>query len=196
MTHRGVLLVISGTGGAGKGTIVERLRQDFPDLWWSVSWATRLPRDGEVDGDHYWFRSVEAFVALRDANGFVEWADVYGVFKGTPVAALEAALGRGQDALLEMDIQGARSVAARFDRTLIFFVVAPSSDIQAERLRGRSTDTEADIQRRIDEADAELESARAAGFHILVNDDVDRAVGVIAAILTASRSAAPSPDRP
>ena len=191
--RRGSVLVISGTGGAGKGTIVERIRRQHPDLWWSVSWATRAPRSGEIDGEHYWFRSRDDFLALRDANGFLEWADVYGVFKGTPVAALHDALEHGHDALLEMDIQGAINLVARIPDATVVFVVAPSLDDQAHRLRGRSTDSEADIQRRLDEASAEHQSAIAQGFHIVVNDDLDRATSEVAAILRDSRDAALRP---
>lgn len=186
MASNGTLLVVSGTGGAGKGTVVEQLRARFDDLWWSVSWATRPPRPGEVDGDHYWFRSVEEFVALRDAGGFLEWADVYGVFKGTPLGPLQDALVAGRDALLEMDIQGARNVATHFPEATVVFLTAPDPDVQAERLRGRSTDSEADIERRLLEAEHEEAAARAAGFHVLVNHDVDQVVEEIAAILAAS----------
>ena len=188
VTREGVLLVISGTGGAGKGTIVERLRQRFPDLWWSVSWATRPPRAGEIAGDHYWFHTDIEVLELRDAGGFLDWAEVYGVFKGTPLAPLVAALAAGHDALLEMDIQGARNVVARLPHARVMFVVAPSSQIQAERLRSRGTDTEADIQRRLDQAEAEEAEARAAGFDIVINQDIDLAVNDIAAILDDSRS--------
>ena len=188
MADRGALLVVSGTGGAGKGTVVDQLRARFPELWWSVSWATRLPRPGERDGDHYWFHTTDEFIAVRDADGFLEWADVYGVLKGTPAGPLEAVLNGGQDALLEMDIQGACNVAQRYPDAAIVFLTAPTADIQAERLRGRSTDSEADIQRRLDEAASEEATARTAGFHVLVNHNVDQVVSEITAILTTSRA--------
>ncbi len=192
-SRRGSVLVISGTGGAGKGTIVERIRSQHPELWWSVSWATRPPRSGEVDGVHYWFRNVDEFVALRQAGGFIEWADVYGVLKGTPEAPLRGALAQGHDALLEMDIQGAINLVQRIPEATVVFVVAPSLDIQADRLRARSTDSEPDIQRRLDEAHAEHQLALANGFRIVVNENIDRAIAEIAAILEDSREAAPRP---
>ena len=188
--RRGAVLVISGTGGAGKGTIVDRIRSQHPELWWSVSWATRAPRSGEIEGEHYWFRSRDEFVALRDADGFLEWADVYGVLKGTPIGPLHDALDKGYDALLEMDIQGAINLVARIPDATVVFVVAPSVDDQADRLRGRSTDSEADIQRRLDEASSEHAAAIGQGFHIVVNDDIDRATREVAAILGDSRDAA------
>ncbi len=186
MVSRGVLFVISGTGGAGKGTIVERIRADHKDLWWSVSWATRPARDGEREGEHYSFRGRDEFIALRDADGFLEWADVYGVLKGTPRAPLEAALARGENALLEMDIQGALHLQQSYPNAQIVFVVAPSATVQAERLRARGTDDEEGIQRRLDEAAQEQRAAVAGGFHIVTNDDIDRAVAEVAAIIEGS----------
>lgn len=189
MTQRGSILVISGTGGAGKGTIVERLRAEHRELWWSVSWATRSPREGERDGEHYYFRTADEFVALRGAGGFLEWAEVYGVLKGTPRAPLDTALAEGRACLLEMDIQGALSVAASYPDAAVVFVVTASVDVQAERLRARSTDTDDEIQRRLDQAVVEEATARTAGFSIVVNDDIDRAMAQVSAILNRSRAA-------
>ena len=188
----GVLLVISGTGGAGKGTIVERLRGDQPDLWWSVSWATRAPRVGEIDGEHYWFRSRDEFQTLRDSDGFLEWAEVYGVLKGTPKEPLDTALRAGRECLAEMDIQGALNVARIYPSAAVVFVVAPSIDDQAARLRSRSTDSLEEIERRLTEAASEEASARSAGFHIVVNDNIDRAMAQVTAILDSSRAARPA----
>lgn len=188
MERRGALLVISGTGGAGKGSVVERLRGEHPELWWSISWATRPPRPGERDGDHYWFRSREEFEALRAAGGFLEWADVYGVLKGTPRQPLLDALDAGHDALLEMDVQGAHSVAAAYPDATVLFIVAPSREEQAERLAGRGTDSEHDIAARLDAAAAEEAAARAAGFTVIVNDDLDTVVGQVTAILDGLRA--------
>ena len=185
--------MVSGTGGAGKGSVVERLRALHPELWWSVSWATRPARPTERDGDHYWFRSREEFEALRDAGGFLEWADVYGVLKGTPREPLLAALAAGHDALLEMDVQGAHSVAEAYPAAKVLFLVAPSRASQAARLAGRGTDSAADIAARLDAAAAEEAAARAAGFTVIVNDDLDTVVGEVTAILDALRAGASEP---
>ena len=191
MTRSGALLVISGTGGAGKGSVVDRLRQLHPELWWSVSWATRPPRPDERDGEHYWFRTRDEFEALRADGGFLEWADVYGVLKGTPKAPLLEALAAGHDALLEMDVQGAHSVSAVYPDAHVVFIVAPSRAVQEQRLEGRGTDGRADIAARLDAAAAEEAAARAAGFTVIVNDDLDHVVGEVAAILDNLRSGAP-----
>ncbi len=189
MAQPGTLLVVTGVGGAGKGTIVDELRRRFPELWWSVSWATRAARPGERDGEHYWFVSRDRFEALRDAGGFLEWAEVYGVLKGTPAGPVAEALDRGHDVLLEMDIQGARNIKRLFpDAAVVFVTVDP--DEQRRRLAERGTDTPADVDRRLEAAAEETAGARAAGFHVVRNDELKRAVDEVAAILTARREEA------
>lgn len=176
-------MVVSGVGGAGKGTIVDRLRVSRPDLWWSVSWATRAPRPGEVDGVHYHFRSREEFEAEIARGGFLEWFEPYGHLKGTPKAPILEQIEAGRDVLLELDIDGARAVRDVFGADArVVFIVAPSPDAQAERLRGRGDD-DADIEARTAEADREYDAAVAAGFTIIVNDDFERTFAQVVAIL-------------
>ena len=185
--HEGTLVVVSGTGGAGKGSVVDAVRARHPDLWWSVSWATRAPREGERDGAHYWFKSREQFERLRDAGGFLEWADVYGVLKGTPREPLAEALAAGRDALLEMDIQGVERVLEHFPDAEVVFLVAPSREVQEQRLRARATDSEDDIQRRLVAAAAEEADARARGLRIVVNDDVNEVADLVSGIIASRR---------
>ncbi len=168
--------------------MVERVRAEHPELWWSVSWATRPPRAGERQGEHYWFRSRDEFEALRDSGGFLEWADVYGVLKGTPSQPLVEALNAGYDGLLEMDIQGVASVLAQFPDAVVFFVVAPDRLIQEQRLRARGTDTDAEIEHRLARAADEEAQARALGLRVVVNHDVGEVAAQIAAILEDRRS--------
>jgi guanylate kinase len=179
--------VISGTGGAGKGSVVDAVRARHPELWWSVSWATRPPRDGERDGEHYWFKSRDEFERLRDAGGFLEWADVYGVLKGTPRQALVDALDAGSDALLEMDIQGVESVLEHFPDAEVVFLVAPSPDVQEERLRNRGTDADADIERRLAAATAEEAEARGRGLRIVTNTAVSEVADLVSSIIDTRR---------
>ncbi len=183
----GVLVVVSGTGGAGKGSVVDAVRSRHPDLWWSVSWATRPPREGERDGEHYWFKSREEFERLRDADGFLEWADVYGVLKGTPRQPLVDALAAGRDALLEMDIQGVERVLQHFPAAEVVFLVAPSPAVQEQRLRARGTDSDDDIRRRLEAAAAEEAEARRRGLRIVVNDDVSEVADLVSSIIEARR---------
>jgi guanylate kinase len=188
MTHgaparRGVVYVVSGVGGAGKGTLVDRLRAERPELWWSVSWTTRPARRGEVDGVHYHFVSREEFEAEIRRGGFLEWFEVYGHLKGTPKRPILDAIDAGHDVLLELDVDGALAVVQAFgDAARIVFVDAPSEGDQERRLRARG-DARADVARRVAMARDERAKARAAGFAILVNDELDRVFERLVAIL-------------
>jgi guanylate kinase len=188
-SHAGTLLVVTGVGGAGKGTIVDELRRRRPDLWWSVSWTTRAARPGEIEGQHYCFVTRDAFEALRDEDGFLEWAEVYGVLKGTPREPVLEALAAGRDVLLEMDIQGAANIRRLFPDAVIVFVTVDGAE-QRRRLEERATDSADDIDRRLAAAAAETEAARADGFYIVRNDDLIRAVDEVAAILESRREEA------
>ena len=188
-TRTGVLLVIAGPSGAGKGTIVAALKQREPSLQWSVSWTTRAPREGEVDGVDYHFTTRGEFERLRDADGFLEWFDVYGDLKGTPEAPVREQLAAGSDVLLEVDVNGALAVRRKYPEALLVFVRPPSRDEQRARLERRRTDTAEQVERRL--AAAAAEELEAVHFdHVVENDDVGRAVDEVAAILTRRRNAA------
>jgi guanylate kinase len=185
----GVLLVIAGPSGAGKGTIVARLKEREPSLRWSVSWTTRAPREGEVDDVDYHFTTRDDFERLRDADGFLEWFDVYGDLKGTPDAPVREHLAAGLDVLLEVDVNGALAVRGRYPDALLVFVRPPSREEQRARLVRRGTDSPEQIERRL--AAAAAEEQLAERFDAVVeNDDVDRAVAEVAAILARRRAAA------
>jgi guanylate kinase len=185
---QGILLVLAGPSGVGKGTIGKELLEREPSLTWSVSATTRDPRPGEVDGVDYRFLDRTEFEALRDAGGFLEWFEVYGQLKGTPRAPVEAALAAGGDVLLEIDVQGAMAVREQVPDALLVFLRAPSREVQRERIAARGADDPDQIARRMAEADAE--EALADRFDaVVVNDDVDRAVAEVAAILDARRNA-------
>jgi guanylate kinase len=185
--RRGVLLVLAGTSGAGKGTIGARLRASDPSLHWSVSWTTRAPRAGEHDGVDYKFVTRDEFEALRDAGGFLEWFEVYGDLKGTPLEYVRDRLDSGDDVMLEVDVQGALAVKRALPEALLVFVQAPSRDEQRRRLEARGSETPESIERRLARADTE-ERVGADDFDaVVVNDEVGRAVGQVAAILNARR---------
>jgi guanylate kinase len=188
---RGLLVVVAGPSGAGKGTIVRRLLELNPELRFSVSMTTRAPRPGEIDGREYHFVSHEEFLRVRDAGGFLEWFEVYGDLKGTPRAAVERELAAGHDVLLEIDVQGARAVKEQFPDALLIFVKPPSREVQRGRYLERHRDDPnfdpADLERRLGEADAE--EALVDDFDaVVVNDDLERAVEDVAAILARRRS--------
>ncbi len=173
--------MIAGTSGAGKGTIGRALLERFPDLHWSVSAATRVPRPGEVDGRDYRFMTREQFEELRDAGGFLEWFEVYGDLKGTPRGPIEEWLAAGDDVLLEVDVKGALAVKNQLPEATLVFVRTPGREEQRRRLEGRGED-DATIERRM--AEAEWEEAQARHFdHVVTNADLDEAVDEVAGIL-------------
>jgi guanylate kinase len=183
----GVLLVIAGPSGAGKGTIVSRLKEREPTLGWSVSWTTRAPREGEVHDVDYHFTTREEFERLRDADGFLEWFDVYGDLKGTPEAAVREELAAGHDILLEVDVNGALAVKSKYPEAVLVFVRPPSRDEQRARLQRRGTDAPEQIERRLAAAEAEEQEAGKFDF-VVENDDVERVVDEVAAILAGRRA--------
>jgi guanylate kinase len=173
----------------GKGTIVRRLLDRDPRLWFSVSATTRAPRNDEVDGRDYLFLGRDEFERLRSAGGFLESFDVYGELKGTPRAPVEEHLAAGEDVLLELDVQGAMAVKEAFPDAVLVFVRPPSRDVQRQRLLGRGQDDPEAVELRL--AAAETEEAQAVQFdHVVVNDDANRAAEEVAAILGEHRRAA------
>jgi guanylate kinase len=185
--RRGVLLVLAGTSGAGKGTIGARLRALDPALHWSVSWTTRSRREGEREGVDYHFVGRDEFERLRDAGGFLEWFEVYGDLKGTPMQFVGEELEAGHDVMLEVDVQGALAVKRVLPEALLVFVRAPSREEQRRRLESRGSETEESIERRLARAEAEERTGADAFDAVVVNDDVDRATREVAAILNTRR---------
>lgn len=179
--------MIAGPSGVGKGTIVRSLLERELRLWFSVSATDRPRRPGEVDGRDYDFISREEFERIRDAGGFLEWFEVFGDLKGTPRGPVEAHLASGDDVLIEVDVQGALAIRAAFPEALLVFIKPPSREVLRRRLHDRdpAADTE-ELERRLAEADAE-ESAASSFDKIVVNDDLDRAVNEIDALMEAKR---------
>lgn len=170
----GQLTVLTGPSGVGKGTLVKALLKRHPELWLSVSATTRAPREGELDGVHYFFLSEEDFAQQVKGDGFLEWATFAGNCYGTPRAAVEQRLAEGQPVLLEIEVEGARQVRRSFPVGLQIFVAPPSFEELERRIRGRGTEAEEAIQRRLARAREEL--AAAPEFDaVLVNGDLEAA---------------------
>jgi guanylate kinase len=171
---------------------VRNLLERDPRLWLSVSATTRPRREGDVDGRDYLFLDRQEFERKRDHGEFLEWFDVYGDLYGTPRAPVEERLAAGGDVLLEIDVQGALTVKKEYPGSVLVFVKAPSREEQRRRLLERGQDDPAVVERRLARADAE-EAAANRFDHVVVNDDVDRAGGEVAAILAGHRGESPPP---
>ena len=195
--RHGVALVVSGPSGAGKSTICRQLLANRPNMRFSVSCTTRVPRAGETDGVDYHFLSRPEFAAKVAAGEFLEHAEVHGNFYGTLRAGVEPCLRRGDDVLLDIDVQGARQVrqnsnaAGMGDQYTFVFLAPPSLAELERRLRGRQTDAEAVIVRRLASAQREIAAWREYDF-LVINDEIPRAVGEMTAILDARRCATPA----
>jgi guanylate kinase len=168
----------------GKGTVVQRLLDERPDLAFSVSLTTREPRPGEVEGRDYRFVSEADFDRTIEADGFLEWAEVFGERYGTPAGPVETARAEGRDVLLELDVQGARAVRERVPEAVLIFLQPPSEEELARRLRARGTEEGPALERRL--AEAREEMAQADWFdHVVVNDRVEGAAAEVLAIMGA-----------
>ncbi len=170
----GRLTVLTGPSGVGKGTLVRRLLERHPQIWLSVSATTRAPREGEGEGEHYFFLSPEQFEQQVREGGFLEWASFAGNRYGTPRGAVEERLKAGQPVLLEIELEGARQVRRTFPEGLQIFVAPPSFPELERRIRGRGTDPEDAIAKRLARAQEELVAATEFDA-VLVNGDLESA---------------------
>ncbi|MBQ8417353.1 MAG: guanylate kinase [Phascolarctobacterium sp.] len=183
---QGVLLVVSGPSGAGKGTICGMLREHLPDLGYSVSVTTRKPRTGEVDGVNYFFKTVDEVKEMIANDEFLEYAEVYGNYYGTPRKYVMDQLNAGKDVLLEIDIQGALQVKEHFPDGVFVFITPPSLDELCARIYKRGTDSEEVIKRRMASAADELTYASKYDY-IIVNDIAEKATKKVLTLMEAER---------
>jgi len=185
--RRGLLFIVSAPSGTGKTTLCERLVQILPNLRMSRSYTSRAARVGERSGADYHFVDRPTFEAMIGRGEFLEWADVFGNLYGTAAADTEALVASGQDVVLVIDVQGARQVRARgVDHTAIF-VLPPSFEVLERRLRGRSVDSEAAMQRRLATARAEVGSYHEYDY-VVINDQLEATVVRLQEIIAAERS--------
>jgi guanylate kinase len=180
------LFVVSAPSGAGKTSVIEGVRARVESLRFSVSHTTRPPRGTEQEGVAYHFVRRPEFEALVAQGRMVEWAEVHGQLYGTSVGEVEAAAETGTDLLLDIDVQGAAQVRARFPDAVSVFILPPSFDVLARRLRQRGLDDEVVIGRRLRAARSEMEALTAYEFAV-VNDDLDRCIRAVETIVRATR---------
>ncbi len=182
--RRGLPIVISAPSGTGKSTIASRLVSELASAVLSTSCTTRAPRAGEVDGQHYFFSSVDEFKSKIESGAFLEWAVVHGHYYGTPLRALEERLTQGQDVVLTIDPQGALAVKRVHPDGVFLFVVPPSWDILVSRLNRRATDDAQTVDLRVANARKEL-SYLSHYEYVVINDDLEKAVSQVTAVVIA-----------
>ncbi len=183
---RGLLIVVSGASGTGKGTVCKKTLDAMPEVAYSISATTRAPRPGEVDGREYYFISRDEFKAWIADGKFLEYAEVYGNFYGTPLNKIEERLNRGEDILLEIDVQGALNVKRKMPEGVYIFLLPPSLDELKRRIEGRGTETPESLNRRLANAVAEIKIGLEYDY-VVVNDSVDDAAAQIKTIIAAER---------
>ena len=184
--NRGLLIVISGPSGAGKGTICKELLEKNDNLFISVSATTRNPRAGEVDGVNYYFLDKDSFIEKIEAGDFLEHAEVYGNYYGTPKSKVEEMLLSGKDVILEIDIQGALKVKENSQEGIFVFILPPSMEELKKRIIKRGSETEESLMTRFKSAYQEINYVSTYNYAV-VNDEVHEAVMKIESILTAER---------
>ncbi|MBO5555367.1 MAG: guanylate kinase [Solobacterium sp.] len=183
MQDKGLLIVISGPSGVGKGTVIKQFIDD-PELKlaFSVSMTTRKKREGEVEGVNYYYVSREEFEKTRDEGGLLEWTEFVGNYYGTPLAAVERLRNEGKNVLLEIEVDGCQQVKKKVPDALTIFIVPPSVKELENRIRGRKTEAEEIVQQRLAKATKELEKTSQYRY-VVCNDDIDLAADIIRVII-------------
>ncbi|KJS17853.1 MAG: guanylate kinase [Peptococcaceae bacterium BRH_c4b] len=184
--QQGMLIIVSGPSGSGKGTLCAELIRRRPDMKISVSATTRTPRPGELHGINYFFLSPDEFDKLIEADGFLEWAAIYSYKYGTPVGPVKDMLARGIDIILEIDVQGGLQIREKYPDAILVFITTPSRQELERRLRGRGTDEAGEIEVRLEWAGSELVQA-ARYDYLVINDEVENAVHKLECIVEAER---------
>jgi len=180
----GSLFVVSAPSGAGKTTLCLRVRQRILDLRYSISYTTRAPRVGEVDGRDYFFVSQDRFRSMIDQGAFLEWAEVFGRYYGTGRVWIEEQLSSGRDVLVDVDVEGARQIKSNFPQAVFIFILPPTFDELTRRLTGRHTETEDQMRIRLERAREEI-GFRTMYDYLVVNDEIERAVGDLVTVIRA-----------
>lgn len=188
MKRKGILVVVSGFSGAGKGTLMKKLVQKYDNYALSISATTRAPRPGEMEGREYFFVSKEEFMRRIDEEALIEYACYCDNYYGTPREYVQKHLEEGRDVILEIEIQGALKIKEKYPDALLLFVMPPSAAELRRRLAGRGTETEKVIQQRLRRAAKEAQGIEAYDY-IVINDDLDICVEELHAIITAAHNA-------
>mgnify|MGYP000062008832 CR=1 FL=1 len=189
MNKRGLLLVVSGFSGAGKGTVMKKLMEMYDDYALSISATTRLPRSGEVDGREYFFKTVEQFKQMIDEDKLIEYAQYVGNYYGTPKEYVESQLEAGKNVILEIEIQGALNIKKIYPEAVLMFIMPPNVQELEERLKGRGTEDEATVKARLMRACEEAKGVESYNY-IVINDSIKKCVERINNIVISEKSKA------
>ena len=185
--NKGVLLIVSGPSGAGKGTVCSEYMKRRPETFLSISATSRSPRPGDEDGVTYFFKTREQFEKMIEDDGFLEYAEFCGNYYGTPKAYVEEQMQAGKDVILEIEIQGAMKIKEQFPESLLLFVTPPSAEELQKRLVGRGTETADVIAQRLARAYEESEGMDAYDY-IVVNDDLDECAAAVQKYVEAAKN--------
>lgn len=186
MLQSGILLVISGPSGAGKGTLLNLLTKDIKSLELSISATTRKPREGEKDGVNYFFKTPEEFARMKQNDELIEWVEYCENYYGTPKKYVEDCVKSGKDVVLEIEVEGALSIKRKYPDCVLLFIVPPSFEELEKRIRGRGTENNKEIENRLERAKQEMQLAKNYDY-IIVNDNLKKAVKQINCILVAEK---------
>jgi guanylate kinase len=184
---KGLLIVVTGPSAVGKGTICNALRQETPNLHWSVSCTTRKQRPGEVHGKDYFFIDEPEFRRRIEAGKLLEWAQVYSNFYGTPRQYVDEMIEAGHDIILDIDMQGARRVRDMYPGSVFVFVIPPSMETLRQRIGGRGTESEESVRLRLEQAPKWIEEGLQYDY-VIVNDELHAAVRHLRSIIVAEKS--------
>ena len=184
--NKGLLIIVSGPSGAGKGTVLKEVFDEIESLRYSVSVTTRKPREGEKEGESYFFKSLEEFEDMIERDEFLEYQPVFGNYYGTPKEYVERLRTAGYDVVLEIDVKGAMSVKERVSDAVIIFLTPESKEILRSRLINRKTESAAELEKRVGESIRELETVEKYEY-VVVNDTIERCADDIIAIINAEK---------
>ncbi|MFH1798417.1 MAG: guanylate kinase [Candidatus Omnitrophota bacterium] len=181
-----LIIIVSAPSGSGKTTLISGLLEKMPRLRRSVSYTTRLPREGEKDEEDYIFVSKQEFVEKKNAGGFLEWEENFGNYYGTPKDDFQDAVEEGDDLVLSIDVKGARKIKQIFPESVSIFIMPPSAEELAARLKKRNTDRKDEVSLRLKESQVEIEAADEYDY-LIVNEDLEEAVGELEAVINEER---------
>jgi guanylate kinase len=187
MTEKGILFIVSAPSGAGKTTLCNNAALKCRGVKLSVSYTTRKPRQGEIDGVHYFFVKESVFKEMISKGEFLEWARVHDNLYGTSKSRIDEMVAQGFDVLLDIDVQGGRQIKEKIPESILIFILPPSMEVLKDRLRKRMSDTEDVIIRRLDRAQDEIREYKYYDY-VIVNDDLEYAAAQLKSVIAAERA--------